>query len=52
MAAASSMYGHVSLPPATAPAVAAEAAAGATAAANDEQTSIQLRMQTTSRRKL
>lgn len=49
MAAASSMYGHVSLPPATA---AAAGVAGATAAANDEQTSIQLRMQTTSRRKL
>lgn len=46
MAAASSMYEHVSLPPATVE------AAGATAAANDEQTSIQLRMQTTSRRKL
>lgn len=46
MAAASSMYGHVPLPPAT------TAAATAAAAANDEQTSIQMRMQTTSRRKL
>lgn len=53
MAAASSMYGHVPLPPATATAAAAEGAETAPETrANDEQTSIRMRMQTTSEHKL